>query len=229
MTRISLMILCKFVSFVAKLNIMRTFYWILSTCIFAVSCKKAEPEITPEITSIDSTSVIVESPKPQTDIVPGEKIGNIEIGMDSEKLQFLGTPDLSDAAMGKAWLTWYSANSEAVSGKYELNVFTNYKDDEMKQKVVRLIRVTSPDFHIDSVSTGKTLATIENRFPKIRYTGGYPYDKTKESVELYDDQDGGIAFEFLNDSCIGIIVHPKEEDVSKYYRTFRPDLVLNDF
>lgn len=38
-------------------------------------------------------------------IIPGESIGKVVLGENVASLQVLGEPDLSDAAMGKAWLT----------------------------------------------------------------------------------------------------------------------------
>jgi len=189
------------------------------------SCKKEIPEMTTPDAS-DTTVTSAEAPKPLMEIIPGEKIGNIRLEMPASDLDFLGDPDLSDAAMGKAWLTWYSDNSDAVSGKFELNIFTAYKDDEMKEKVVRLIRATSPEFMADSIGSGKNLQTIRTRFPDIENVGDYAFGHTKDIVSIYDDRARGIAFELVKDSCIGVLIHPKGKDVTLDYRSFRPDMSL---
>ncbi|MBD3581157.1 hypothetical protein [Flavobacterium selenitireducens] len=193
----------------------------------SVSCKRSEPESIVHAIPTDTTNVPIERPAPNTSVIAGKSIGNIELEMDAQRLEsLLGAPDLSDSAMGKSWMTWYSDNSEAVSGKYELNVFTAYKDDAMDERVVRLVRVTSPEFTVDSIGTGKKMSDVTSKFPAIANVGDYTFGKTKGFVSLYDDQDGGVAFEFLNDSCIGIIIHPRGQDVTLDYRTFRPDMTL---
>ncbi|RZJ66178.1 MAG: hypothetical protein EOO50_10970 [Flavobacterium sp.] len=200
--------------------------------LFAViGCKKNEPEPMVDETPTDSIPTVVETPKTNTDIIAGQSVGNVSLEMDSQRLEpILGKPDLSDSAMGKSWMTWYSTNSNADSGKSELNVFTTYKDDEMKQKVVKLVRVTSPDFKIDSLGSGNSFDEIKAKFPNMKYVGDYAFEKTKDFVEIYDSENDGISFEFLNStkSCIAIIIHSNGESVLLPYRTFRPDMTLKD-
>lgn len=205
------------VSIVAILLLMQSLF---------TACKKTEPDVLIPETHTDTIQAETVKPKPNTSVIAGESIGNIVLEMPVDQLAFLGEPDLSDAAMGKSWMTWYSDSSEAVSGKYELNIFTNYKDDTMKQKVVRLIRATSPEFLVDSIGPGAKMPEVRERFPDIRNVGDYAHGKTKDFISIYDDEPRGIAFEFLNDSCVGIIIHPKENDVTLDYRTFRPDMTL---
>lgn len=206
-------------------------YILILALALVFSCKKDTPAvIVPAAEPVKGQSEIV--PKVNTKISSGLGIGNVTLEMDAARLSaILGTPDLSDAAMGKAWQTWYSTNSEAMSGKYELNIFTNYKDSEMTQKVVRLIRVTSPDFKTaDSLGTGMSFGAFAKHHPDFKYVGSYTYEDTKYFVELYDDRKAGIAFEFLDSGegkhCIAVLIHEKGKKVIELYRTFRPDLVL---
>lgn len=189
--------------------------------VIIVSCNgKKEAE---ETVVVDSVSV----PKINSRllIVPGKNIGNIAIEMNADSLQtILGKPDLSDAAMGKAWLTWFSKVSDTVTGN-ELNIYTEYKDDEMKEKVVRQIRITSDEFlTADSIHTGKSLDDISKIFPKIKLIGKYD-TTTPTPVSVYDAVDEGIAFETENNICTGIIIHPKGRPVSEEYITFHPDML----
>jgi hypothetical protein len=47
--------------------------------------------------------------------------------MDATNLETeFGKPDMSDAAMGKAWLTWYGKKDEH-NNKTELNIYTHIK------------------------------------------------------------------------------------------------------
>src|SRR5690606_20623318 len=98
-------------------------YIILS--VFIVSCNGKKESEEPEDVAVE-TSV-----NPRLLIVPGQSIGNISIGMNAGEIEkILGKPDLSDAAMGKAWLTWFSKVSDTITGN-ELNIYTEYKDSEM--------------------------------------------------------------------------------------------------
>jgi hypothetical protein len=195
--------------------------------VLTVSACKKEPDPIIPVTEKDTTATPIEKPRPNVSVIAGQSIGNIALEMDSQNLEpILGKPDLSDSAMGKSWMTWYSDNSQAVSGKSELNIYTAYKDNEMKQKVVRLIRATSPEFQVDSIGSGKSLQDAKRKFPQLKNVGDYAFGKTKEFVSIYDDQPNGVAFEFVKDSCIGVIVHPKNKDVTLDYRMFRPDMTL---
>src|ERR1043166_7948146 len=59
-------------------------------------------------------------------IIAGQSVGKIQIGASDATLNMLGKADLSDAAMGKAWLTWYGKQDE--TNRTELNVYTAYRD-----------------------------------------------------------------------------------------------------
>lgn len=103
--------------------------YLLLTLLLCFSCK-GEVEITePDVVATDA----IPKEKPvNLAIIPGKSIGNVALEQNVAELDFLGEADLSDAAMGKAWLTWYSTNSKLVNGKSELNIYTTYKDNEMK-------------------------------------------------------------------------------------------------
>jgi hypothetical protein len=200
---------------------MRYLALILSICLFA--CNNKKEEVVDETIPIDSTSVPVISSKML--IIPGEKIGNISLGQNAGELEsILGKPDVSDAAMGKAWITWFSKVSDTVTGN-ELNIYTTYKDNEMMEKVVRQIRITSNEFKTaEGLSTGKSLAEIQKIYPEIEQTGKYDME-TNTPVTVYDDTESGIAFEFEDNTCVGIIIHEKEKKVSEEYLSFHPDMV----
>lgn len=190
--------------------------------LLVVACngKKETSEPADEIIAGDTVSTA----NPRLLIVPGERIGNISLELDAENIQkLLGKPDLSDAAMGKAWLTWFSKVSDSVTGN-ELNIYTEYKDNEMLEKVVRQIRITSNEFKTaEGICTGKSLDEISKVFPEIKITGKYDIE-TAFPVTVYDATDKGIAFETENNNCTGIIVHQKGRSVSDQYISFHPDM-----
>lgn len=200
---------------------------IIVLCSFSCSGKK---EAEQHVASFPSDTVRQARPKVNLVVVPGMSIGNVWLEQNTEKLGFLGDADLSDAAMGKAWLTWYSSNSKLVNGKSELNVYTTYKDNEMKEKVVRQIRVTSPDFKTaDGIGTGMAFSEIQKLIPNLDYIGSFRNPGTSNPVELYDATTVGIAFEIENTGsdkiCIALIVHPKNRNVTEEYLYFHPDLI----
>jgi hypothetical protein len=157
-------------------------------------------------------------------ILPGKCIGNIALEDNAGSLEsILGKPDLSDSAMGKAWLTWFSKVSDTITGN-ELNVYTTYRDNELTEKVVRQIRITSDEFKTpDGLSTGKLLSDIQKTYPNLKSIGSYD-SETPNPVTVYDAVDEGIAFEIEKDRCVGIIIHEKGRKVSEEYITFHPDM-----
>lgn len=154
-------------------------------------------------------------------IIPGKKIGLTKLEENTETLSELGKPDFSDSAMGKSWATWISKDDE----NNELNIYSTYKDSEMKEKVVRQIRITSPKFQTPSeISTGKSLQEIQKTFPDIKLVAKYTDEKTKNLVEIYDSETNGIAFEFTQNECASIIVHTKGKKVTEEYITLHPNM-----
>lgn len=164
-------------------------------------------------------------------IIPAQRVGLTEINQDAALLDsILGVPDLSDAAMGKAWLTWYGKTADVNSGKYELNIFTTYKDSQMMSKVVRQIRVTSPDFKIASngLSTGRSKSDFEKQYPDLKRVATYKNKENNIETELYEVENGGIAFEFEAGFCYSIIVFERDQDVARYFRTFHPEMQFSN-
>ncbi len=159
-------------------------------------------------------------------IEPGVRIGHIELNSDAEKLDsLLGKPDFSDAAMGKAWVSWYGKNTDGGK-QQELNVYTTYENNELMKKVVRLVRVTSSQFQTShGLRTGDSFEKIQKAFPDIVHLGDYNAS-TPEPVLMYDEVQSGIAFEFQNDTCIAITIHPKGRKVTDDYITLHPDMKL---
>jgi len=155
------------------------------------------------------------------EIIPGERIGLTKLEENVETLSELGKPDFSDSAMGKSWSTWISKDGE----KNELNIYSTYKDSDMKEKVVRQIRITSPKFETpEGISTGKTLQDIQKAFADIKLVAKYTDEKTKSLVEIYDSESNGIAFEFTQNKCVAIIVHTKGKKVTEEYITLHPNM-----
>lgn len=153
-------------------------------------------------------------------IVPGSSVGAVSLGQSAESLRILGRPTRQDSAMGKSWAIW-----EAHDGS-ELDVFTTYKDSTMRGKFVRLIRTTSTAFRTtNGTGPGVSLDSLEKALPGLPRVATYT-DTKRQMISLWDDVAGGIAYETDDQRCIGVIVHGKGEDVTRYYRTFQPELTL---
>jgi len=163
-------------------------------------------------------------------IIPGESIGKITLEQNAETLKDLGKPDLSDSAMGKSWLTWYNKNTTAENGKSELNIYTTYKNSDLTEKVIRQIRITSPDFKsVDGIHTGKAFTEIKSVYPNLKYSGKFSDPGSKNEIEVYDDEVSGVAFEIENDgnrrNCVAIIIHSKGKNVMQEYVYLHPEFV----
>lgn len=154
-------------------------------------------------------------------IVPGERIGKIEIGMSDRSLEpLLGKPDASDAAMGKAWLTWYGKKPDEHNNKTQLNVYTSYRDTGMRDKSVQQIRTTSSFFKAtQDVHVYASLDNIRKVFSGIKKVQQSTSDEKRFTI--YDDINNGIAFEIVDANgekiCRAIFVHIKGKGVRDIY------------
>ncbi len=143
-------------------------------------------------------------------IIPGERIGRTPLGITSEKLlTILSNPDSSDAAMGKAWLSWYGEGNR----DRRLDIYTSYADNSMTTKVVKVIRINSPVFATaDGLRTGSGLKEIRNAFPEL-----YKANRKIDKQELYLAENKGIGFIMVGVLCTDILVYMKGMDVTDLY------------
>ena len=190
-----------------------------------VACNGKKENNDSDVTEVSADSLSNSQVNDRLLIVGGNRIGNIGLEGKADELNaILGKPDLSDSAMGKAWLTWFSKVSDSITG-HELNVYTEYKDNSMMEKVVRQIRITSDEFETaEGIKTGMVLDEIV-RLTRGKLTLVGKYDTTTPTpISVFDNIGQGIAFEIEDNVCVGIIVHSKEEPVSEEYISFHPDM-----
>ncbi len=158
-------------------------------------------------------------------IVPGRSVGAIRLGAAPGKAGLpTAPPAASDAAMLKAWATWYGApgtggNRSAVPT--ELDVYTAPPaGDDGSHKAVQLVRATSPWFRLaGGLRVGASLRAIRAAHGALplaatyRLPGGLRY--------LYDDAARGIAFETdgpgAGSTCRAIVVHLPGPAAQKNY------------
>jgi len=166
--------------------------------------------------------------KGNTTLIAGESVGNISLGTDASTLQsILGKPDMSDAAMGKAWISWYGKKRDEHNNKTELNIYTAYKDTSMREQTVQQIRTTSSFFvTADSIHVYSSLDDIKNKYA-VKKAAQYKSSDGR-TITLYDDKKNGIAFEIADAGsqhiCTGIIIHSKNESVNNIYIMLHPDM-----
>jgi len=155
-------------------------------------------------------------------IVPGKQIGKTKIGDDPETLiKNFGKPDSSDAAMGKAWLFWNGKRDEH-NNKTLLAVYTTYKDNTMKEKIVKLIYSTSSYFKTSNeVGVYSDLNKIKKQFPGLHQISQFKERNSERVIHIYTNKNQGIAFETAEareqQICIAVTVYMPDENLLDLY------------
>jgi hypothetical protein len=153
-------------------------------------------------------------------IIPGRYIGPIFLGESPDSvLDALGKPDFSDAAMGKAWLTWRGKRDEH-NNQTQLDVYVTYKDSSMSTRSVQQIRTTSSNYQLaDSLHVYSSFQSLQGTYPDLAYTGSYQEDGRE--IKIYDAEAAGVAFEIVEAGtqriCTGIIIHLPGTAVNNVY------------
>ena len=155
-------------------------------------------------------------------IIPGKQIGKTEIGDDPETLiKNLGKPDSSDAAMGKAWLFWNGKRDEH-NNKTLLAIYTTYKDNTMKEKIVKLIYSTSSFFKTNTgLGVYSDLEEIKKQFPGLQQVAQFKERNSDRMIHIYTDKNQGIAFETAEardqQICIAVTVYMPDKNLLDLY------------
>lgn len=213
--------------------------WLLFLALFVMSCndngmvtEQTSDTVSKEEKQNKDSSVTrsVSSPIDSSDsmIIPGERLGKVRLGDEVSTLDILGPADESDAAMGKAWLTWKGKRDEH-NNVTVLKIYTTYKDSRMMEKTIQQIRTTSSAFHTRGNNhVYSSLNTIRQEFPRLKKSA--TYKEEGREFTIYDDVDEGIAFEIVNANgqmiCTGIIVHEKKKKVTDVYITLHPEMKI---
>ncbi|MBF9255187.1 hypothetical protein I2I11_17955 [Pontibacter sp. 172403-2] len=212
-----------------------TLYFILALSLFACQSHDSnQTEIStasPGTDTMTDTATTAEPAKPVVPdsaylIVPGQRVGQVELGMPAAVVNnILGKADSGDAAMGKALSFWVSKTGNGPReyvAVYTVNDFDGSGDGPKVDQV----QVTSPQFKtIDGTGTGDALSQIRKQFSHLRPLAYYTNQKNQQ-VYIYDDQPQGIAFEItVADSlCTAITVHRQGTDVTDTYLPVHPDM-----
>jgi hypothetical protein len=162
-------------------------------------------------------------------IVPGIGIGQVRIGERLDDVhRTLGTPKLSDAAMGgkllEIWRSGPAFEGRRQNGIEELEIYFRREGIDLSgPALVRQIRVTSPFFRTASgISVRSNFARVSAEFnisidEELTYalSGG----RSEKEIEMFVDRARGIAFEFRN----GAGADPEAGGYCRAIHVFQPN------
>lgn len=159
---------------------------------------------------IGTLALAAASTAPNATVVPGRSLGNITLGADAASLAALGPASTSDAAMQKAWATWYGARPAPTSPRTQLDVYTAPANNNVDHHTVQVVRATSPWFHVaNGLRVGTSLRAIRAAYGALPLVATYRL--TTGTRYLYDDARHGIAFELDGQAgssrCRALLVH----------------------
>lgn len=212
--------------------------WFLILCTILLACRQdkrpttssQEPATAPQVvTRMRENPDTPARKQPVEDnlIIPGERVGRVYLGMDDSLIaKLLGDPDSGNAAMGKAWMTWESGRDEHNNAT-QLEIFTTYSDNTMRQKTVQQIRTTSNKFRTPAgLSVYSSLSDLQRVHSGLKKVATYADDN--RPLSLFDDKEQGIAYEVVaagnQELCTAIIIYPKGKSVFSGYRLLYPEL-----
>lgn len=154
-------------------------------------------------------------------VVPGKSLGNIRLGSAVDSLTWMGPADYGDAAMQKAWSTWYAKPGKPGVARYQIDLYTSGVGPEL-HKQVRLIRATSPWFRTaGGVRVGTPLARLKTACGPLKLAATYRPAPGAALRYLYDNARAGMAFETAGPAatsrCVAVIVHLPGQGVASTY------------
>jgi hypothetical protein len=149
-------------------------------------------------------------------VVPGRSLGNLKLGADVATLAPYGPADYGDAAMQKAWATWFGSGHPAA----QLDVYSTMIPGQDTHKSVQVVRATSTYFRLaNGLRNGSTLHQIQECYGQLPLASSYQLKAGPRY--LYDDVQRGIAFELdgktSTSHCRALVVHLPGQPVSKIY------------
>ena len=202
------------------MNSMKIAILLLSTSFVACQSSQNSQHKSDSVASIESgPGKIVDS---RFLIVPGRSVGDISLGENVEIVgKMLGKPDVSDAAMGKAWGIWYRTDSSSKQ-KEEIAIYSAYRDTSMRVKSVKQIRITSAEYKTqDGYRIGMAESETKQKFPGMEKVSAY-LNEQKDTVTVFDSKQEGVGIEFLSGKSVALTVHPANQPINATYLTLHP-------
>jgi hypothetical protein len=140
-------------------------------------------------------------------IAPGIGVGQMRIGERQDDVhRVLGTPKLSDAAMGgrllEIWRSGPAFDGRRQNGTEELEIYFRREGSDLSGPLTaRQIRVTSPFFRTASgISVRSSFAEVSQEFSGLSIDEEVTYvlngGRSEKEIEMFVDRPRGIAFEF---------------------------------
>lgn len=156
------------------------------------------------------------APTPAQLVVPGRSLGNLRLGADVAIMAAYGPADYGDAAMQKAWATWFGTGHPPA----QLDVYSTMIPGQDTHKSVQVVRATSTYFRLaNGLRNGSTLHQIQACYGQLPLASSYRLKAGQRY--LYDDVKRGIAFEVdgttSTSHCRALVVHLPGQAAAKTY------------
>lgn len=155
-------------------------------------------------------------------LVPGKSIGEISLNQKAEEVyKIIRSPDSTDAAMGKAFAFWKSADGKNLTTIYSVSNRSAEEGPKVKQ-----IRITSEYYSTkNGIRTGSSLKEIRRQFPDISKTAVYS-NRKGVPVYIYDSVDSGISFDIEDEKAIAITIHEPGVKSTVTYMALHPGIQI---
>jgi hypothetical protein len=162
-------------------------------------------------------------------IAPGAGIGQVRVGEWLDDVhRAIGTPKLSDAAMGgkllEVWRSGPAFEGRRQNGPEELQIYFRRGGADLSgPPTVRQIRVTSPFFRtLSGISVRSSFAQVSAEFNisvDEELTDALNGGRNEKEVEMFVDRPRGIAFEFKS----GAAAEPDAVGYCRAIHVFQPN------
>ncbi len=160
--------------------------------------------------------LLLAAPTPAQLVVPGRSLGSLKLGTDAATLAAYGPADYGDAAMQKAWATWFGTGHPPA----QLDVYSTMTPGQDTHQSVQVVRATSTYFRLaNGLRNGSTLHQIQTCYGRLPLAARYQLKAGPRY--LYDDVARGIAFELdgtaSTSHCRALVVHQPGQAAAKTY------------
>jgi hypothetical protein len=180
--------------------------------------KRNAPEAGAAVTEIDSV--------PNQLIVPGKRIGKINLNEDLEVIQkILGKPSTANSGMGKSLQTWITKTADGKTQQISI-FFSRHMGNEDEKSRAKQIRVTVAAF-ISEKNEAATTSILRGNISEAKKMAAYLLPNSKEQISIYDNIKTGIAFEFdPPGNVIAITVHEPGKPAFEIFSEVSSDLKM---
>lgn len=217
---------------------MRNFYFLFIYSFCLVACTSEQKETVQKThgpsqpavykaeknTEIEPLTTSEKSKEPNQFIIPGKRIGLINLNEDVEVVrQILGKPTTVDAAMGKSLQTWISKTADGKTQQISIFFSRNMGNADEKSRA-KQIRITEAAFKTKA-NYASTETLLRSNISETKKTVTYTLPGSKNEFTIFDNIKTGIAFEFdPPGNVIAITVHEPDKAAFEVFTDISPDL-----